>query len=141
MGGELLNLAAGMLGAVSLGAMLFFAAVVAPLVFTRLPEETAGRFIRELFPWYYLALGLLTGLAAAAAARAMPGDAVVFGAVCAGFVYARQVLMPRINHLRDRELGGDPGAAAPFQREHRRSVLLNGLQMAALFALTLRALA
>lgn len=27
-------------------------------VFTKLPLATAGAFIREVFPWYYLAMGL-----------------------------------------------------------------------------------
>lgn len=34
------------------GSMAFFSFVVAPLVFARLEPATAGRFIRELFPWY-----------------------------------------------------------------------------------------
>ena len=34
--------------------LAFFAAVVAPVTFTRLPPEMAGRFVRGLFPVYYL---------------------------------------------------------------------------------------
>ena len=35
------------------GGMLFFGAVMAPLVFTHLPLPEAGAFIRAAFPWYY----------------------------------------------------------------------------------------
>ena len=35
------------------GGMLFFAAIMAPLVFLHLPVGVAGPFIRTAFPWYY----------------------------------------------------------------------------------------
>ena len=40
----------------TLGAMLFFAIGVAPIVFQALPTEQAGLFLRKLFPRYYLCL-------------------------------------------------------------------------------------
>ena len=49
--------------AATLGAMLFFAAGVAPTVFQALPAEHAGGFLRKLFPRYYLALIVGSGLA------------------------------------------------------------------------------
>jgi hypothetical protein len=36
------------------GGILAFSALFAPLVFTKLPMEHAGPFIRAVFPWYYL---------------------------------------------------------------------------------------
>jgi hypothetical protein len=42
------------------GGMLFFAAAMAPLIFTRLPLPVAGGFIRQAFPVYY-AYCLATG--------------------------------------------------------------------------------
>ena len=136
----LLTTTAGVLVAASFGSMLFFAAVVAPLIFTRLPEDVSGPFIREVFPRYYLALGLATGLAAFAALAERPGLALVLALVCAGFVYARQRLMPRINALRDQELAGDSSAAPAFQRAHRGSVVLNTFQMIALLLVLIRVL-
>ena len=127
------SVVAGILCATAFGSMVFFAGVVAPLVFTRLPEDVAGRFIRALFPWYYLVLGVVSGGAAlAAGAAGQPGLAAGVAAVGLGFFYARQILMPRINALRDRELDGDAAAGARFRRDHRRSVLLNLGQMLAL---------
>jgi len=40
--------------AVSLGIMLFFSFVVAPVVFKVLNAENAKKFIRKIFPYYYL---------------------------------------------------------------------------------------
>ena len=41
--------------AATLGAMVFFAVGIAPTVFQALPADEAGRFLRRLFPRYYLA--------------------------------------------------------------------------------------
>ena len=69
------------------GGMLFFTAVFAPLVFLRLAPEVAGRFIRAVFPVYYLAMAVTSGVAAAALGLG-PGraaaDAVAMGLVCLG---------------------------------------------------------
>jgi hypothetical protein len=133
-----LPLAAGLATALLAGGMVFFAAVFAPLVFVKLPIETAGGFIRQVFPVYYLAgaaTALLGGLLALAA---RPVDGAVLLAVAAGFVVARQGLMPRINALRDRELAGDAAAGRAFQRWHRASVFLNAVQLLAALAVLVR---
>ena len=46
--------------ALTFGGMTFFSAIVAPLVFTKLPLEIAGAFIRQIFPWYYLTMAAAT---------------------------------------------------------------------------------
>jgi hypothetical protein len=121
------------------GAMLFFAGGVAPLVFQTLTEADAGRLIRRIFPVYDLVgLGLsaLAGLCALLAAR--PIDAGVLGAVALLFLVARQVLMPQINALRDREVAGDRSASGPFRRLHGLSVWINAAQLLAVLAVTVR---
>jgi len=133
-----LTLLAGLALALTWGGMTFFSAVVAPLVFTKLPLETAGAFIREVFPWYYLTMGLTTLLAVLLllpvieAGVGWPAALSVFALI--GFVMARQVLMPRINEARDAELAGDAGAGKRFKRLHGVSVLINGAQWLAIFA-------
>jgi hypothetical protein len=124
------------------GGMTFFSAVVAPLVFTRLHPETAGCFIRHLFPWYYLTMGVTTLLALVAMIPAQHGsltwEAALTLFVLSGFILARQLLMPSINRARDEELAGREGAGLSFARLHRTSVLINGLQwLATLAALVL----
>ena len=120
--------------ALNLGGMVFFAALVAPLVFRVLPAEHGGRFIRALFPRYYIWVG---GTAAAAAVALFPVSYLAAGlmtAVAAMTVWLRQSLMPRINALSDRAKAGDTAAQAPFDRAHRLSVVANVLQMAVAIA-------
>lgn len=113
-----------------LGGMTLFSALVAPLVFMRLPAETAGRFIRALFPWYYLYILMFSGIASLALVLdptrplALLGMVVVF----ALGAYARQVLMPELNRLRDAADQGDTAAGHGFAAKHQRSVIINGVQ-------------
>lgn len=119
-----------------LGGMLYFALGFAPLVFTRLPAETAARFIRAVFPVYY-AMG--AGAALLAALLLLPtgrwAALALAAAVAAGFLLARFVLMPAVNAARDRELAGDVAAKRRFARLHGGSVALNGAQALALVGL------
>lgn len=119
-----------------LGGMLYFALGFAPLVFTRLPEETAARFIRAVFPVYY-AMGAGTALLAALLLLPTGRWAALSlaAAVAAGFLLARQVLMPAVNAARDRGLAGDAAANRRFARLHGGSVALNGAQALALVGL------
>lgn len=118
---------------VTLGAMLFFSACVAPLVFMRLEAAIAGRFIRALFPWYY-GFGLAgSALSALLCAGVAPMAAALSLATALGFLLARQVLMPAINAARDAAMA-DPAAARRFDRLHRASVLLNLVQVILLLA-------
>lgn len=124
------------------GGMLFFAVLFAPLVFIRLDAQTAGRFIRQVFPAYYLAMGAVSLVAAAALLWARPDAALAAGAmlaVCAGFWFARQVLMPRVNQARDASLAGDAAAGVRFDRLHRTSVVINGIQLLVVAAVLLNA--
>ena len=54
-----------------LGAMLFFPSVVAPVVFTSLPEAQAGAFLRSMFPRYYVFMIALSLIAALLSWRSM----------------------------------------------------------------------
>ena len=113
--------------------MTFFAVVVAPTVFTRLPGPVAGKFIRALFPIYYLYVGIGATVAAvalaAAGSHAVSASALGLTAlVTAGL---RQGLMPAINRLSDRAQGGDAGAKQQFGRAHNLSVGLNFAQLLA----------
>ena len=121
------------------GGMLFFAGLYAPLVFIKLEPDVAGRFIRQVFPAYYFTMGLTSGAAAIALLigdRSRGAEVVLLLVVCAGFWFARQILMPRINHARDLKLAGNEVEGHRFERLHRLSVAINGAQLvAALFVL------
>ncbi len=114
-----------------LGGMVFFAALVAPLVFRVLPAEPGGQFIRALFPRYYLWVASSAAAAAVALFPFSKPDAGIMAAVAGLAVWLRQVLMPRINAASDRVKAGDMAAKPGFDRGHRLSVIANLLQMVA----------
>ena len=60
------QLVAGLALALTFGGMTFFSAVLTPLVFSKLPLKVAGPFIRQVFPWYYLTMGVTVLVALAA---------------------------------------------------------------------------
>lgn len=112
------------------GGMVAFSVLFAPLIFTQLQPETAGRFIRLVFPWYYLyvlVFGLLSALLMAIAGYGL--EAILAAAVGLTCAYTRWVLMPEINRLRDAELAGDTDAGKGFAVKHRLSVGINAVQM------------
>ena len=121
--------ASHLLAAGLFGSMLFFSFVMAPLIFTQLDEATAGRFIRAVFPWYYLVLLVLSGLGALTLFSIALLEAGLMLAIASTAAFARQVLMPMINKLRDRSLAGDTAAGKRFDQMHRFSVVINVMQL------------
>ena len=116
------------------GSMLFFAATVAPTVFRTLPANAAGLFLRAFFPLYYL-WGLV--LAIASVALAATANWYVTAACAAAallFIYAKQILMPKINRARDDQGADKPGAGERFKALHFRSVAINVIQIVVLIA-------
>ena len=124
--------------AATLGAMLFFAVGVAPTVFQALQIEQASLFLRRLFPRYYLALILGSVVAGCLWISSSPLAAAVCLLIALSTLWIRQRLVPRINQLRDAELAGDAAAGARFATLHRISVIINMIQLLALFALLLK---
>ena len=124
--------------AATLGAMLFFAVGVAPTVFQALPIEEAGLFLRKLFPRYYLALIVGSGVAGGLWISSAPMAAAVCWLIALSTFWIRQSLVPRINQLRDAELAGDVAAGARFATLHRVSVIINMVQLLALVILLLK---
>ena len=124
--------------AATLGAMLFFAVGVAPAVFQALPIEQAGQFLRQLFPRYYLALIVGSGVAGCLWISSAPLAAGICLLIAVSTLWIRQRLVPRINQVRDAELVGDTAAGARFATLHRVSVIINMIQLLALVALLLK---
>jgi hypothetical protein len=124
--------------ALLLGGMGFFAAVLAPLIFSALPAESAGRFVRRVFPAYYLWVIGAAAVGALALLPLRPPDAVGLGLVAASAAWLRQRLMPRINALPDAAQAGDTAAKAGFARAHQLSVLVNLAQMLVALVVLLR---
>lgn len=116
-----------------LGAMLFFPSVVAPVVFTSLPEAQAGAFLRSMFPRYYAFITALSLIGALLFLVANDESALQAAIVClfvgASTLWVRQQLLPRINTARDAQLAGDAEAGRRFDRDHKLSVGINLLQL------------
>ena len=126
-----------------IGAVVFFLFVVAPTAFHSLEVEHAGKFIRTVFPRYYLT-GLVCGLFALLsggsllAMRFWPWKGgmtvlvLVFGMMIV-VLWARQRLVPRMDALRDEAREAREGldedarheVLLRWQRLHRLSVQLN----------------
>ncbi len=126
---DLLLVSSQLVTAALFGSMLFFSFVMAPLIFTQLEEGTAGRFIRAVFPWYYIVLAKLSGIAAILLFRPAPLEAGIMLGIMSLALFSRQLLMPRINHYRDLGLQGDARAEARFNALHRGSVVINMVQL------------
>ncbi len=115
-----------------LGAMVFFAVVVAPTIFTTLEPLPAGHLLQRVFPRYSLfglaclSLATLVSLGAPRASPWVTGACVLLLGVT---LYARQRLLPRIEAEREAMHARQEGRSPAFDRLHRRSVQLNAAAM------------
>ena len=116
--------------ALIIGGMFFFAAIMTPLVFTKLPPEISGPFIRKTFPVYSQAMAGMT--LAAALSLWSYSESVYLISVVILFLWAWLWLMPRINRYRDEQLKGNEKAEKTFNILHRLSVVVNLAQMGAI---------
>ena len=113
--------------ALVLGSMFFFAAIMTPLVFTKLPPEISGPFIRQAFPVYSQAMAAMPLVAAITIWNYSLSINLV--GVFVFFVLGWLWLMPKINHYRDEQLRGNEKASKSFNLLHRLSVVINLGQM------------
>ncbi len=117
-----------------IGSILFFSFAIAPLIFRVLDAESAAKFVRALFPRYYL-WGAISGAVALPAFVAGPlcfheyrgiriaiQAMAILGCILI-MLYGANSLVPEINRARD----AGPAGEDRFARLHRRSVWLNGL--------------
>ena len=120
-----------------LGAIIFFSAFVAPVVFTQLPVAEAGKVVATIFPRYYF-LGYVAGFVALALSIYFAigrGPRLWWSAAAAGLaialaltLYAGVIVRPRVDQIRSvaEEQNPDPAHKAEFDRLHHLSVVLNG---------------
>ncbi len=128
------NVAAGSL----FGGMLFFTAFFAPQAFKLLPEGIADRFVRDLFPNFYMLALAFAGIATFTFAPVRTAEAIIMALVALGFVFARYYLMPRTVSAHDEREKGTPGAAEAFADLHKRSAFLNMVQFIATLVVLVR---
>lgn len=106
------------------GGMLFFGAIMAPLVFTQLPPDVAGPFIRAAFPRYYAfvaASSVIAGFGLLLRGQSLSAIALFLVGLVTLWLWFW--LIPHLNALRE------AGDSAGFDRGHRLSVWVNGVEL------------
>jgi len=124
---QITNIAALYTLALIIGGMVFFAAVMTPLVFTKLSPEISGPFIREVFPVFSKVMAGLSFVSTVLIWKHSSVYALLV--VFFLFVWTWIWLMPKINQFRDEELGGNAKAGKAFNTLHKLSVYINLAQM------------
>ena len=108
-----------------LGIMLFFSFVIAPVVFTTLDEESARKFIRRIFPFYYsvnLGISFLVLIIFIFLSK-IGFDFYLILVITVLFATSNYLLMPLINKYRDEKQD------KKFKYSHFLSVFINFVQM------------
>ena len=111
------------------GSMVFFSCVVAPLIFIKLDGDTAGYFVRSIFPWYYLFIASLAAISSVSLFHRYFLEACILVGISAAAVLGRQILMPWINRCRDNMSADNSEAERSFKILHGISVWINVLQL------------
>ncbi len=119
-----------------LGSMVFFAAVVAPVVFRTLETDQADAFLQAFFPRAALWGIVISVVGLGYCLFHSPKSAALLALILVGFVYARQLLYPAIHEARSRWRESEhPGDKARFTALHRRSMIIYMAQMGMLLVI------
>ena len=100
------------------GSMIFFSAIIAPTIFASLDQINSRKLIRKIFPKLY-SWGIFLGLIICILQinnKSLHLYLSIF--VMMGFVFSRQILMPKINELSDKK------DEKNFKKLHTLSVLI-----------------
>ena len=106
-----------------LGSMLFFSIAIAPKIFTVLPNEEAGKFVRSIFPTYYMYNGLQYLLLTILLFYTGQNGNILYLSclILFFFILSNYILMPQINKSRDTD------NQKKFKLLHFLSVVINFL--------------
>ena len=106
------------------GSMLFFVSVVSPTVFKTLDNKTSSKFLRSIFPRLFL-FGFFVSLTSAIFSfysyKLLEFYSLLFISLL--FLINRNVITPKINFFRDKEIEGDVKAQKYFKLLHVTSVI------------------
>jgi|TARA_B110000027_G_scaffold117313_1_gene128568 hypothetical protein len=119
--------------AISLGAMLFFSFVIAPVIFKVLDANNASKFVRKIFPHYYLINLVILSVVVLLLLyiSSVNLDFYITLIITILFAFSLFVLMPSINKFKDNE------EERKFKYSHTLSVILNLIQILGLIYLVL----
>ena len=110
--------------AISLGTMLFFSFVIAPVIFKVLDANNAGKFVRKIFPYYYLINFIVLSIAVLLLfyISSINLDFYITLVVTILFAFSLFILMPLINKFKDSK------EEKKFKYLHALSVIINFFQ-------------
>jgi hypothetical protein len=109
------------------GAILFFGGVVGPTVMRYLEGEEGANFFRRFVPRAYFFL-VVTGLLGAFSSWEEPLQATGMAFIALSSLIVREMVLPKLFELRDRQMEGDREASKAFIRGRRQLVGLAVVQ-------------
>ena len=117
--------------AISLGMMIFFSFIVAPVIFKVLSAKDAGKFVRKIFPYYYLINLLFTLIVVGLFFYISSIDLNFYITlmILFLFLFLLFILMPLINKFKDNN------EKKKFAYSHGLSVIINLIQIIGLIYL------
>ena len=117
--------------AISLGTMLFFSFVIAPVIFKILDANNASKFVRKIFPHYYLINLVVLSIAVLLLLyiSSINLDFYITLIITILFAFSLFILMPLINKLKDNK------EERKFKYSHTLSVIINFIQIIGLIYL------
>ena len=117
--------------AISLGMMIFFSFVLAPMIFKILDAENAGKFVRKIFPYYYFVNLIFLSVAVILfyLISSLSVEFYITLILALSFIFAQFILIPLINKLKDNHQD------TKFKYAHGFSVVINFVQMIGLIYL------
>ena len=117
--------------AISLGTMLFFSFVIAPVIFKVLDAKNAGKFVRKIFPHYYLINLIVLSIAVLLLLyiSSVNFNFYITLIITILFAFSLFILMPLINKLKDNK------EERKFKYSHTLSVIINFIQIIGLIYL------
>ena len=112
------------LNAALAGTMIFFVSVISPTVFSSLSKEQASKFLRSVFPRMFLfgfILSFFSAILSVYSGYFIEFYSLIFVSLL--FLLNRNLITPKINFYRDKEIEGDEKAIKYFKILHLISVL------------------
>ena len=124
------------LNAALAGTMVFFVSVISPTVFSTLSSEQSSKFLRSVFPRLFIFGFILSS--SSAILSIITNNLIEFYSltfVSILFLLNRNLITPKINFYRDRDIKGDEVAKKYFKMLHLLSVFFFVLNFIVLIVL------
>ena len=112
------------LNACLVGSMLFFVSVVSPTVFKTLDNKSSSKFLRSIFPrifFFGFVVSFTSAIISLYSSKFLEFYSLSFISLL--FLINRNIITPKINFFRDKEIEGDVNAQKYFKLLHLISVI------------------